>query len=179
MGWSNIFPPRGFLKEEGCRREANQVYACVWEKKDKLSVASLQYYSEFHFSTGYFNCNFCFLSLLMGDLIKPVVGLQSSDHHMGHKSLQFHQHIPFRWQHGNGLGNSFSFQELKHCLIKPFISLNLWVGWIFNYKEENNHNDLSASAISLFVLMTSSGWNNLLGSWLHIIPFSSVLHLYR
>lgn len=90
--------------------------------------------------------------------------LQSSEHHRGHKSLQFHQHVPFHWQHRNGLGNSFSCQELKPCLINPFISLNLWVGWTFNYKEENNHNDLSAFAISLPLLMTSRGWNNLLGS---------------
>lgn len=179
MGLSSIFAHTDFLEEEGCWREANQVYACVWEKKDKFFVAVLQYYSEFEFSTGFFISNFSFLTLLMGNLIKPVVGLQSSDRHMKHKSLWFHQHIPFHWQHGNGFGNSFSFQELKHCLIKPFISLNLWVGWIFIYKEENNHNDLSASAIPLFLLMTSRERNNLLGSWLHIIPFSSVLHIQR
>lgn len=160
MGLSSIFPCRGFLEEEGCWREANQVYASVWEKKDKLTVAVWQYYSEFGFPTGFLNSNFSFLSLLMGNLIKPVVGLQSSDHRMRDKNLSFHQHIPVHWQHGNGLGNSFSFQELKHCLINPFISLNLWVGWIFIYKE-NNHNDLLASEISLFLLMTSRGWNNL------------------
>ena len=90
--------------------------------------------------------------------------LQRSEHCMGHKSLQFHQHVPFHWQQGNGLVNSFSCQELKPWPIKTFISLIVWVGWTFNYKEENNHNDLSGFANSLSVLMTSRGWNNLLGS---------------
>lgn len=105
-----------------CRRKAveeRQIKHVCERKEIKFLQLSSNIIVNLTSLQAFLNSNFCFLSLLTGNLIKPVVSLQSSDHCMGHKKSLVSSTHPFLLTTWEWFRKQLQFSRIKTLSYKP------------------------------------------------------------